>query len=371
MKTFILAPDSFKGTLSAEEVCEIQSRVIRTYEPDAVIHTLPMSDGGEGMVESYLRVFGGERRTAWVTGPLGEPVEALYGILPSGVAVMEMAAASGLPLVEGRKDPLRASTVGVGQLLRLLAQQGVTEVLLGLGGSATNDGGVGMASALGWRFFDGTGQEFTPSAAELGRIASMEPPEQPLGLRVRAACDVDNPLTGPDGATMTFGPQKGAGPAELELLEAGMRSYGSVLAERFGLNTEQPGVGAAGGLGAAVVTYLGGTLLPGAELLLQSAGFDELLKDADVVFTGEGRIDWQSAHGKVPGVIAHHCRAAGVPCLALCGSIGKRAEALYGEGITAIFSAVRGAATFEEVCTTASVDMELLTDSVLRLLTAR
>lgn len=368
MKTFLLAPDSFKGTLRADEVCALQSQVIRRYMPDAVIHAIPMSDGGEGMVESYLRVLGGQRRSVFVTGPLGEPVEAVYGILPNGSAVTEMAAAAGLPLVEGRLDPLHASTVGVGELLRHLASEGVTDVLLGLGGSATNDCGVGMAAALGWRFLDGGGQPLAPVAAELGRIETILPPEHPLELHVQAACDVNNPLTGPDGATLTFGPQKGAGPVELAQLEAGMVHFAAVLEQHFRLDTMQPGTGAAGGLGAAVLAFLGGSLLPGAELLLQSAGFDTLLKDADLVITGEGRIDWQSAHGKVPGTIARHCKAAGVPCVALCGSIGKNAETLYNEGITAIFSAVQGAASFDEIRKTAREDMEFLTDSVLRLL---
>ena len=371
MNTFLLAPDSFKGTLDAAEVCEIQAAVIRRRIPDAKIHALPLSDGGEGMVRSFLHVAGGREITVSVTGPLGGTVDAVYGLLPDGSAVMEMAAAAGLPLVGSSPDPLRASTFGVGQLLLDAASRGVKKVLMGLGGSATNDCGIGMAAALGFRFLDQSGQALEPLAANLGRICAIEAPDRLPELELSAACDVNNPLLGPGGATYTFGPQKGADAAMLERLESGMTHFAGVLARRYGASgADVPGAGAAGGMGAGILTLLGGTLRPGIELLLDAAGFDHMLADTDVVFTGEGRIDWQSAHGKVPAGVGLRCKRAGVPCLALCGSVGAGAEAVYDCGITAVFSAVRGAATFAEIQQTCREDLAFLTDAVLRTLTA-
>lgn len=369
MKRIVLAPDSFKGTLSAEEVCRVEARAIRRLCPGAEIAAVPVADGGEGMVDACCRLTGGQRRVARVSGPLGGTVEAVYGLLPDGGAVVEMAAAAGLPLVQGREDPRRASTRGVGELLLEAAGQGAAYILLGLGGSCTNDCGVGMASALGFRFLDEAGAEVEPLAERLGQIAAIRPPETWALPPIRAACDVTNPLLGPRGATYTFGPQKGADGPALEALEAGMTAFARVLARYAGAEDVQvPGAGAAGGLGAAVLFLLGGTLSPGAELLLDQAGFDGLLAGADLVITGEGRMDGQSAAGKVPGAVAARCRRAGVPCLALCGSVGDGAEALYDLGVTAIFSAVRGPADFTAIRSRAAQDLEFLTDAALRLL---
>ena len=210
MKRFLLAPDSFKGTLSAQEVCAIEAAVIRKHIPDAVIRAIPMADGGEGMVESYLGIIGGQRVTASVTGPLGGTVDAVYGVLPDGSAVMEMAAAAGLPLVAGRENPLETSTYGVGELLLHAARSGIRKILLGIGGSCTNDCGIGMAAALGFRFLDDRGNPVEPLAKNLGLIEEIVPPECLPELDLRVACDVDNPLLGEHGATYTFGPQKGA-----------------------------------------------------------------------------------------------------------------------------------------------------------------
>lgn len=369
MKRFLLAPDSFKGTLTAEEICGIESDVIHRHIPDAVIHSVPMADGGEGMTASYLRIAGGREVRVTVSGPLGDPVEAVYGILPDGSAVMEMAAAAGLPLTGGRLDPLRATTYGVGEMILDAARRGISRILLGLGGSATNDCGIGMAAALGYRFLDEAGEPLEPLAGNLGRIASIQAPDDPPLVELRAACDVDNPLLGPDGATYTFGPQKGVRGETLALLEAGMAQYAQVLSAHCGIPVSGiPGGGAAGGLGAAVKALFRGELSPGIDLLLDAAGVDGLLRDADLVFTGEGRMDWQSAHGKVPSGVGLRCRKAGVPCIALCGSVGQGAERLYACGITAIFSTVNRAAAFEEVSKTSREDLAFLTDAVLRAL---
>ena len=260
----------------------------------------------------------------------------------------------------------------MGELLLDAAERGIRKVLLGLGGSATNDCGVGMAAALGFRFLDAAKEAVEPFAGNLGAIQKILPPEKPLELTVTAACDVDNPLTGPQGATAVFGPQKGVTPECQPELERGMAHMGRMLENFTGKAiATMPGSGAAGGLGAAVLAFLGGALRPGIELLLDTAGFDELLEGADLVITGEGRIDGQSAHGKVPAGVGLRCKAKGVPCAALCGSVGPGAEAVYNCGVTAIFSAVQGVTTFSEIRETCRGDLAFLTESVIRLLQAR
>ncbi|HWP51768.1 MAG TPA: glycerate kinase [Clostridia bacterium] len=369
MKKIVLAPDSFKGTMSALEVCQIQEATIRGMLPDCRIEMLPMADGGEGMTSAYLALFGGEEVHLTVTGPHGRPQAAYYGILPDGRAVMEMAIAAGLPAMGDQKNPLTATTFGVGEMLLHAAQHGVKRVLLGLGGSATNDCGIGMASALGYRFLDSTGEEVQPQARNLGRVERIIKPDHLPELDIQAACDVDNPLCGPRGATYVFGPQKGADSAMLELLEAGMCHFAEKLHQELGAEVaNQPGAGAAGGLGAAVEAFLGGSRKPGIEMLLDAAHFDDMIADADLVLTGEGRIDQQSIYGKVPFGVGNRCKKAGVPCVALCGSIGTGAEAIYDYGVTAIFSAVTGPASFEKIQQTCRNDMNRLTESVLRLI---
>ncbi|MDD3229459.1 MAG: glycerate kinase [Oscillospiraceae bacterium] len=369
MKKFVLAPDSFKGTLSAAEVCAIQESVIRKYISDAEIHAVPMADGGEGMVESFLNVIGGQRIAVEVTAPLSGTVNAVYGILPDGSAVMEMSAAAGLPLVEGRKDPLHASSYGVGEMILDAKSRDIRRILMGLGGSCTNDCGIGMAAALGFRFLDANGAEVEPLAVNLKKIEHIKEPVTLPEVEISAACDVNNPLLGSNGATLTFGSQKGADAKMLAQLEEGMTHFEQVLTKHYeNSGTTVPGTGAAGGMGAAILTMLGGTLKPGIEILLDAANFGSLLKNADMVFTGEGRIDWQSACGKVPMGVGLRCKQARVPCIALCGSIGKNAQAVYDCGITSIFSAVKGITTFDEILKTSAEDLEFLTDSVMRTL---
>jgi len=371
MSRYILAPDSFKGTMTAAEVCAVWEEGIRAHEPEARVTRLPMADGGEGMAEAYLGILGGERVRATVSGPFFEPVEAAYGILPDGTAVMEMAACAGLPLAGDRRDPMNATTYGVGELLRHAEGRGVKKALLGLGGSATNDCGIGMAAALGWRFLDETGGEVEPLAKNMERIRRAVRPREALSLSVTAACDVDNPLFGPRGAAYTFGPQKGAQGETLVRLDAGLRNMAGVLLREGIAVADVPGAGAAGGLGAGVLAFLGGALRPGVGLLLDAAGFDEMLSDADLVFTGEGRIDGQSVYGKVPVGVARRAKQKGVPVVALCGSIGEDAAAVYTEGVTAIFSAVRNTGDFASVQKTCVPDMRFLIDAVMRLLRMR
>lgn len=370
-RRFLLAPDSFKGTLEAAEVCEIFAEAIRSEVPDAQIAAIPMADGGEGMTETYLKLLGGARISVQVTGPLGAPVEGFYGRLNDGSAVIEMAAAAGLPLAGEVRDPLNATSFGVGELIRHAVEHGAQRILLGLGGSATNDLGVGMAAALGWRFLDATGAGLVPLAKNLGRVARILPPEKALPCAVTAACDVRNPLLGDDGATAVYGPQKGVTAQLRPILEAGIGHVSEMLEDMLGMELRNvPGAGAAGGMGAGVLAFLGGSLKPGIELILDAVDFDARLRHADVVFTGEGRMDRQSANGKVPMGVGLRCRSAGVPCVALCGSLGEGAEELRRCGVTACFSAVRGETDFARIRESCREDLYRLTRSVVRLMNA-
>jgi len=328
----ILAPDSFKGSFSAEEICRIMEDAIRSVRPDAELLSIPMADGGEGMTAAYLKILGGRRVELRVTGPLGEPVDAFYGMLPDGSAAIEMAAAAGLPLMGSLRDPLRATTRGVGEMLLHALKTGARRILLGLGGSATNDMGCGMAAALGWKFFDAAG-EIEPLAENLLRVERIEP-GTPFPVPVTAACDVQNPLLGERGATAVYGPQKGVTEENYALLEGGLANIARLLSLE-----EMPGAGAAGGLGAGVPAFLQGKLVPGIDMLLDAAKFDELLAQADLVITGEGRMDAQSANGKVPMGVGLRCKKAGVPCIAVCGSLGPGAQAMHAHGVTAMYAA--------------------------------
>lgn len=370
-KRFVLAPDSFKGTLEATEVCEILSEAIYAEVPDAQITAIPMADGGEGMTAAVLKLMGGALVEVDVTGPLGAPVRGFYGMLDDGSAVIEMAAAAGLPLAGDVRDPLRATTRGVGELIRHAAEHGARRILLGLGGSATNDMGAGMAAALGWRFLDESGAELAPLAENLGKIARILPPKEQLPCPVVAACDVRNPLLGDDGATAVYGPQKGVTAQLRPVLEAGIARVSGMLEAMLGIPLQNvPGSGAAGGMGAGVLAFLGGSLKPGVELLLDAVDFDAKLRDADAVFTGEGRMDRQSANGKVPMGVGLRCKRAGVPCIALCGSLGEGAEEMRKYGVTACFSAVRGETDFARIQKSCRDDLYRLARSVVRLMNA-
>lgn len=339
MKRIIIAPDSFKGTLEAGQVCDIIAGEVKKLCRDAEVLCIPMSDGGEGMCSSYLSLIGGERRSLKVTGPKRTPVEAKFGILPDGSAAMEMAACAGLPLMDGELEPLRATTYGVGELIEHIASLGCEKLLLGLGGSATNDCGIGMAAALGYRFLDAEGREVAPLAENLGKVDKIDPPEVLPDIRVRAACDVDNPLCGERGASAVFGPQKGLRPEQIGPHDMAMAHFAQVIKRDLGPDVaEVSGAGAAGGLGAGVLAFLKGELTPGIELLLDSVGFDEMLDTADLVITGEGRLDGQSMAGKVPVGVSRRARAKGVPCIALAGCLGKGAELCLDEGISAYYA---------------------------------
>lgn len=375
MEKILLVPDSFKGTLSSRQVCQVMSGQLRRFFPQAQVKSIPVADGGEGSVEAFLAAAGGERRTRTVTGPFGEPVEAFYGVLGDGrTAVIEMAACAGLPLAEGRLNPERATTYGVGELLLAAKEAGCTKAILGLGGSCTNDGGVGAAAALGAKFTRADGTAFVPSGGTLGEIAALDvsPVAQALqGMELTAMCDIDNPLYGEAGAAAVFAPQKGADAAMVARLDAGLRHLGQVSARCLGRDfSHLPGAGAAGGLGFGMAAFCGAQLRMGIDAVLDAVGFDSLLPGTDMVFTGEGKIDSQSARGKVVSGVAARCRKAGVPVVAVVGQIGQGFEEMYQQGLTAVFSINRAAQPFAESRFHAGENLALTMENIARLLAA-
>lgn len=375
MEKILLVPDSFKGTLSSRQVCQVMAGQLRRFFPQAQVKSIPVADGGEGSVEAFLAAAGGERRTRTVTGPFGEPVEAFYGILGDGrTAVIEMAACAGLPLAEGRLNPERATTYGVGELLLAAKEAGCTKAILGLGGSCTNDGGAGAAAALGAKFTRADGAAFVPSGGTLGEIAALDvsPVAQALqGMELTAMCDIDNPLYGDAGAAAVFAPQKGADAAMVARLDAGLRHLGQVAARCLGRDfSHLPGAGAAGGLGFGMAAFCGAQLRMGIDAVLDAVGFDSLLPGTDVVFTGEGKIDSQSARGKVVSGVAVRCRKAGVPVVAVVGQIGQGFEEMYQQGLTAVFSINRAAQPFAESRFHAGENLALTMENIARLLAA-
>lgn len=331
----VAALDSFKGSLSSLELADAVEKGIRKVFPDAEVIKVPVADGGEGTTEALCS----QLRTIPVHDPLGNPIEAVYGILPDGTAVIETAAASGLPLIPpGKRNPLIASTFGTGEMIRHAFTTGCRSFILGLGGSATNDGGMGLLSALGFEFTDGSGKQLAGSGGDLLNvrgIAIEKATAKLSGCRFLAACDVKNPLYGPNGAAFIFAPQKGADTEMVRVLDDGLRNYAAVAGKQF---AQTPGAGAAGGLGFALLTFLKAELRPGIELILEKQNFDALLDEADFVITGEGRIDSQTTQGKTPIGVAAAAKRRKIPVIALAGGLSEDAGSVHEHGIDAIFS---------------------------------
>jgi glycerate kinase len=338
----VVAPNEFKGTLTAPQAAAAIARGVREVFPDADVVEIPMADGGEGTVEALVTAHRGEYRSVEVEGPLGDPVQATYGLIEGGrTAVVELAAASGLTLIAVQwRNPERTSTYGFGQLLDAVRQSGVGEVIAGIGGSATNDGGAGMAQALGYRLLDAAGRDLPRGAAGLGTLGRIDPSHLDPGwssVQVKVACDVTNPLTGPLGASAVYGPQKGADGAMVRRLDAALARLATVIERDLGKRVgDVPGAGAAGGTGAGLMAFLGATLVPGAPLIVEASGFTEQLKGADLVITGEGRVDAQTGYGKAPGEVAKRAQRATIPVLLLAGSKGPGWESLREMGVSAI-----------------------------------
>jgi len=335
----LVAPDSFKGSLSAVQAAEAMERGVLAAWPDARVVKVPIADGGEGTVDALVTATQGRFESRTVRGPLGRPVEARWGVLGDGrTAVIEMAAASGITLVpEGRRDPRVASTFGTGQLIRSALDEGFRRIVVGIGGSATNDGGSGMAKALGVRFVDGRGETLPEGGAALSRLVSIELSgidPRLVETEILVACDVDNPLTGPRGASAIFGPQKGATPAVVAELDAALERYARVASAVTGRDVAgRPGAGAAGGLGAGLLFFTPARLVPGIDLVLDSTRFDDQVRGATLVIVGEGRTDHQTAMGKAPVGVARVAARHGVPVLLVSGSLGPGAEEVLAQGI--------------------------------------
>ncbi len=354
MPRFLFASDTFKGTLSSGELAELLTQAALEFFPDAECVGLEVADGGEGTVEAVASAMGGRLRRLEVAGPRGGAVRARYALLDERRALIEMAAASGLPLLAPQeRNPLLTSTYGTGQLIADALDQGVREITLAIGGSASNDGGMGCLRALGVRFLDGQGAELEGSGGDLARVCQIDRTALDARLAetsVRVMCDVDNPLLGPRGATRVFAPQKGATPEMVEELERGMENYAHVLESCVaGFDASRPGMGAAGGLGAATCALLGAELVSGIDCVLDLLDFDELLKGCDLCVTGEGHADSQSAHGKVVSGVAARCHAAGVPCVAIVGAMSPDAAELLQVGVDALVPTVIDATPLEEL----------------------
>ncbi len=342
LKRILCIPDSFKGTLSSAQIIHTVTTVMQKHLPEVQVLGIEVADGGEGSVDAFLSISGGEKIVCEVSGPRFERIESFYGILPGKIAVIEMASCAGLPLVKDHLDPLTTTTYGVGELMISAWENGCRKMIVGLGGSSTNDGGCGAAAALGIKFFDEEGKSFVPTGGSLNRIAKIDASDpHPLvkGSQIITMCDIDNPMFGPQGAAYVFGPQKGANQENVLVLDQGLRHLAKKIEDDLNLDVSFiPGTGAAGGMGAGMVAFFHSSLQSGIETILDVAKFDDLVQGCDLVITGEGRIDAQSLRGKVPIGVAKRAKRAGVPVLCIVGSIGEGLDEAYELGITSIFS---------------------------------
>lgn len=373
MKKCIVISDSFKGTLSSLEICKIACGSISRVFPDCQVEAIPVADGGEGTVECFVEAIGAVPTAVDVSGPYKEPVRAVY-CRSGDRAVIEMAAAAGLPIVEGNMDPRRTTTYGVGQMIRHAVEQGCTEILLGLGGSCTNDGGCGCAAALGTKFRRTDGEMFVPTGDTLDQISCIDVSKTRSflkNIKITAMCDVDNPLHGPNGAAYVFSPQKGADPAMAEYLDGQLKVLDTAIQQELGLSLGSiPGAGAAGGMGAGCIAFLNAELKSGIEAVLDIVDFDRRLEGTDLVITGEGRIDAQSVRGKVISGVSKRTSPRNIPLIAIVGGIGPGAEEAYNLGITAIFGTDRQAASLAEIAPLAYENYRCTLEDILRLIRA-
>ena len=365
----LFASDSFKGSLTSEKTVELLSKAAREVFGECECSGVPVADGGEGTVKAVIAAEQGELVSVKVHGPLMEKTDSFYGVFDGDKAVIEMAAASGLPMVpEELRNPLNTTTFGTGELILDALKRGFRDISIAIGGSATNDGGMGCARALGVRFLDIEGNELEGFGRDLAKVAAIDASgldERVKDSKITVMCDVTNPLCGKDGATRTFGKQKGASPEIMEELEKGMCSYRDIIRETFGIDCDGiPGTGAAGGLGAALMVFLGGEMKSGIETVLELIRFDERLEGVDLVVTGEGRTDWQSCFGKVMQGVGMHAKEKGIPVLGLSGSLGKNAMDICSCGVSSLMTTVNAPMTLSEALERAE---ELYYDGALRM----
>jgi glycerate kinase len=370
----VAAPNAFKESLSAVGVAKSIARGVRRVLPDAEVVQVPVADGGDGTAEALVAATGGQIIKRRVTGPLGEPVDAYFGLLGDGhTAVVEMAVASGLHLVpNGKRNPMKTTTYGTGELIATALDQGATKVIVGIGGSATVDGGAGMAQALGCSLLDGDGRDIARGGqglAHLSRVDLSKRHPKVQGVEALVACDVDNPLTGPKGAPAVYGPQKGATPEMVEKLDGYLANYAQILKRDLGLEVDRvPGAGAAGGLGAGLMAFLGAKLKSGVEIVIEASRLEEKLKGADLVITGEGKLDGQTAFGKAPIGVARLAKKHGIPVVALGGALADDAPELVNHGVDALFSILPRPMSLSEAMKRTDEFVARATEQIIRLI---
>ncbi|QAA34504.1 glycerate kinase [Clostridium manihotivorum] len=368
----VLAPDSFKESMTAKEACEAMERGIKKVNKNISCIHVPMADGGEGTMQSLIDATEGKIYSLKVIGPLGNEVEAKYGILGKGqVAVIEMASASGLELVPiEMRNPLITTTFGTGQLIKACLSHGIKRLIIGIGGSATNDGGAGVIQALGGRLLDEEGKELGFGGGELGKLSNIDLSSFDSRLKdieVQVACDVTNPLCGDYGAANVFGQQKGATKDMIITLDNNLKHYAQIIKEKLGKDVlDLPGAGAAGGLGAGLMAFLDGNLRRGIDIVVEYTGLEEKVRNADMVWTGEGSIDFQTQYGKTPIGVATVAKKYNKPVIALAGRIGEGIEVLYEKGIDAIFSIMQGVTSLEEALAKGQDNIERTSENIIR-----
>lgn len=368
----ILAPNALKGSLTAVEAAEAMRRGVIAIKEDCDIRSCPVADGGDGLMDVLLEPLGGKAVEVPVLGPRMVPMSSRLGLVEKEkLAIVEMAEASGLVLLSHKeRDPTQTSTYGTGQLIKAALDMGATRIVVGLGGSATCDGGIGMASALGYRFLDENGRELSPVGGSLQRIQTIDSSgldSRIHKVRLEGLCDVTNPLAGRDGASYVYSPQKGASAAQVRTLDEGLVHLAGLILHRQGVDImNMAGAGAAGGLGGGLHAFLGGSLKKGIDLVLDIVRLKELLVGADLVLTAEGQIDFQTAFDKAPAGVARLAKEAGVPCFALCGSLGDRVGELHEIGIDAVFSLCRAPQTLEAAMADGAEQLCLATEQVVR-----
>lgn len=375
MKKVVLIPDSFKGTLSSAKICQVIAAKVERHFPGCQVVSIPVADGGEGSVDCFLTALGGTKVPVTVKNPYFEDMEGFYGLIDNGqTAVIEMAACAGLPLVEERKDPRKTTTYGVGQLILAAANSGVKKLVVGLGGSSTNDGGCGAAAAVGVKFLNAKGEEFIPTGGTTHEIAHIDMSAlSPAlkGLEIVTMCDIDNPMYGPTGAAHIFGPQKGADPEMVLFLDEGIKHLAQVIKADLGKDlAEMPGTGAAGAMGAGMVAFFDSKLQMGIETVLDTVRFAQVISDADMIFTGEGKLDHQSLRGKVVIGVAKRAKEQGVPVTVIVGGAESDIDAAYDVGVTAVFSINRLPEDFSVARHKSEENLALTADNVLRLIKA-
>ena len=372
----VIAPDSYKGSIYAPEAARAMREGVLRVVPDAETVLVPVADGGDGTLETLVETSGGTTRTATVTGPLGEPTEAQWGAMGDGqTAVIEMARTSGLALVpDDRRDPLTATTAGLGEVIREALDEGFRRFILGIGGSATNDAGAGMAQALGVRLLNTEGRDLEAGGAALVRlhhidITGLDP--RVADSEFMVACDVSNPLTGPEGASAVYGPQKGATPAMVEQLDAALGRFAEVVLRDLSADVRDvPGTGAAGGLGGGIMAFLDGQLRPGVDIVLDTLHFDSELDGADLVITGEGGMDFQTVYNKAPIGVARLAKARGIAVIAISGSLGKGYTDVHDYGIDAVSAITSAPMDMDEAISRCSELVADATEQALRMMRA-